>query len=145
MNDLTLDVCILMAGSGIGNKQYRDACRDLMRKMISDANSYLALDERKKIEVQYLQKLKEGTLGHHFVKQMASHGKTVTVPWQNLNRGIAVKLKQKGFTANNEDYKFVVVASGTCCKKLVSHDPHFFNVQYILKQIHIAVLYPDQV
>ena len=145
MDDLTLDVCILISGSGIGDEVYGQDCKDLMKKMISIENYYLALDERGKIKLQYMQKLKWGTLGHHFVQRMADMEKTVIVPWQDLRRSIRVKLEEQGFTRDNEDYKFVVVASGTCCRKLVSHEPHFFNLERILKRIPVIVLWPSEV
>ncbi len=144
MDDLTLDVCVLMSGSGIGNPQYRAICFDLMKKMLDLDNYKLALDKKGQIQHQYLEKNKQGTLGHHFVKQMALRDKTVPIPWSNLNDAIRVKLEEKGFTRNNEDYKYVICASGTCCNKLVSHEPHFFNASHILKKIPVKVFWPDQ-
>jgi hypothetical protein len=75
---------------------------------------------------------------------MATRGKTTEIPLRSINRGIRVKLESKGFTRSNEDYKFVVVAPGTCCKKLITHEPHFFRVQKILNEIGIKVLLPNQ-
>jgi len=144
MGDLTLDVCVLMSGSGIGNRTYEDQCRDLMKKMFSNSNYSLALDNREKIKSQYFQKLKGDTFGHYFVRQMASMEKIVIIPWQDLNRRIRVKLEEQRFTRDNEDYKFVVVASGTCCRKLISHEPHFFNVERVLKKIPVFVLWPSE-
>ena len=144
MDDLTLDVCVLMSGGGIGNPQYRDMCFDLMNRMLDLDNYRLALDERKKIRTQYLAKNGQGTLGYAFVARMASRGKTVPIPWNNLRNSIRVKLEEKGFTRNDEDYKYVICASGTCCNKLVSHEPHFFNVGHILRKIPVGVLLPNQ-
>ena len=144
MYDLTLDVCILISGSGIGNKNYENQCIDLIKRVMSTEKYYLALDKKGKIKFQYIQKLKWGTLGHHFVQRMADMERIKIVPWQDLNRNIRVKLEQQGFTRGDEDYKYVVVASGTCCNKLISHEPHFFNVQHILRKIPVIPLLPHQ-
>jgi len=144
MDDLTLDVCVLMSGSGTGNPQYRDACLDLMKRMLNLDNYKLALDERGKIRKQYLEKNRQGTFGHHFVIKMALTDRTVPIPWCNLCDSIRVKLEERGFTRGNEDYKYVICASGTCCNKLVSHDPHFFNSSHILRRIPVTVLLPDR-
>lgn len=144
MNDLTLDMCILISGSGLGNKVYGKSCRYLMREMVSRENYYLALDDGRRILSQYLRNLKNGVFGYHFIEQMLSREKIVIIPWLSLKRSVAVALREKGFTQDNEDFKFVVVASGTECHKLVSHDPHFFNVQRILKRIPVIVLWPSE-
>lgn len=144
MNDLTLDMCILISGSGFGHNAYETDCTDLMTRMINTKGYYLALDDRGKIMNQYFRNLRYGVLGHHFVQQMLSREKTVTIPWRHLNRGTRVKLETKGFTRDDEDYKFVIVASGTCCRKLVSHEPDFFNVQRILRRIPVFVLWPSE-
>jgi len=148
MEDLTLDVCVLMSGSSISdsntNRKYGKMSFDLMTRMMADDRYFLALDSRKKIETQYLKRLNPQTFGHSFVRQMASMGKTVTVQWQEINRGVRVKLEERGFTRNDEDYGFVVVASGSCCKKLITHERHFFGVARILNSIGLAVLLPNQ-
>lgn len=146
IEDLTLDVCILITGSGISdattNRRYGKECLDLMKRMITQSKYYLALDSRDRIKTQYETKLKPDKYGHYFVKQMATMGRTVKIPWQDLNQGIRVELEVRGFTRDREDYKFVVVSSCTCCKKLVSHEPHFFNIQNILNRIFIRVIEP---
>lgn len=144
MDDLTLDVCVLMSGSGIGNPQYRDTCLDLMKRMLNIDNYKLALDKRRQIKHQYLTKNGEGTFGHHFVIQMVLKDKTVMIPWRSLSNAIRVKLEEKGFTRDSDGYKYVVCASGTCCNKLISHDPHFFNVRRILRKIAVRVVLPHQ-
>ena len=144
MDDLTLDVCVLMSGSGIGNPQYRNTCFDLMNRMLNVDNYKLALDKRGRIEHQYLAKNGQGTFGHHFVIKMALTEKTVTILWPNLSDAIRVKLEEKGFTRDTDDYKYVVCASGTCCNKLISHDPHFFDVGRILRKIPVRVVLPHQ-
>ncbi len=143
MDDLTLDVCILMSGTGIGNPHFRDICFDLMNRMLLDSYE-LALDKKGRIQHQYLKKNKEGTFGHHFVITMILRDKTVPIPWRDINNSIRVKLEEKGFTRDNEDYKYVVCASGTICNKLISHEQHFFNVSSILKKIPVKVLLPNQ-
>lgn len=148
VDDLTLDVCILITGSGVSdcntNAAYGKDCFDLMGRMIDVEEYRLALDKRGKIELQYRQKLSPQHFGHYFLKQMASKEKIVIVSWHALNRGIRVQLAGRGFTHSREDYKFVVVASATCCKKLVSHEQHFFNVQNILRRIPVSALWPHQ-
>jgi hypothetical protein len=144
MDDLTLDVCVLMSGSGIGNTQYQNMCHSLMKRMLDADNYKLALDKKGQIKNQYLNNNKQGTFGHHFVIQMALKEKMVIIPWSSLNNAIRVELEERGFTRNDEDYKYVICASGTCCNKLVSHEPHFFNVSHILKKIPVKVLWPHQ-
>ena len=144
MDDLTLDVCVLMSGSGIGNSQFRNICFDLMKRMLGIDNYRLALDKKGQISHQYLAKNGQGTFGHHFVIQMMLKEKTAIIPWRNIKDAIRVKLEEKGFTRNSEDYKYVICASGTACNKLVSHEPHFFNVRQILKKIPVIVLLPNQ-
>ncbi|MCX6659327.1 MAG: hypothetical protein NTX81_02955 [Candidatus Bathyarchaeota archaeon] len=112
--------------------------------MISNDKYRLALDNRNKIETQYREKLNPQTYGHHFVRQMASMGKTFIVPYTDINRGTRVKLEGRGFTRNNEDYKFVVVATATHSKKLITHEHHFFAVEGILSDIGIAVVLPNR-
>ena len=144
--DLTLDVCILITGSRISDdntdRLYGEDCLSLMKRMVTQDKYHLALDSRNMIQAQYDTKLSPDRYGHYFVRQMATMGKTVTIPWQPLNTGIRVQLHVQGFTRDSEDYKFVVVSSCTCCKKLVSHERHFFNVQRILSRIGITVLLP---
>jgi hypothetical protein len=144
MDDLTLDVCVLMSGSGIGNPKYRDTCFDLMKRMLNMNNYRLALDGKGRIKQQYLTKNRQGTLGHHFVIKMALTEKTVPIPWRNLRDSVRVKLEERGFTRDSEDYKYVICASGTCCNKLVSHEPHFFNVRHILRKVPVKVMLPHQ-
>jgi hypothetical protein len=144
MDDLTLDVCVLMSGSGTGNPKYRDTCLDLMKRMLNMNNYKLALDEKGKIKQQYLTKNGQGTFGHHFVIKMALTEKTVPIPWRNLRDSVRVKLDERGFTRDIEDYKYVICASGTCCNKLVSHEPHFFNVSHILRKVPVKVMLPHQ-
>lgn len=142
VNDLMLDMCVLVSGSGLSDNVYKKQCTDLMKKMINIENYFLALDDRGKVLNQYYTNLKHGVFGYHFIQQMLSREKTVKIPWQDLNQNVRVKLEEQGFTRNDEDYKFVVVASGTCCRKLVSHEPHFFNVKRILKKIPVYILWP---
>jgi hypothetical protein len=143
MEDLVIDVCILMSGSGIGNDKFQSECYTLMKKMISDPDYYLAVDNRKKISQQYDNKCKAGTFGRYFFTLMESKDKVIPIPWIDINKNVKVSLHTKGFTQDNEDYKYVVVANSTCCKKLVSHEPHFFRAQNILKRLPINVLYPQ--
>ena len=135
-----------MSGSNISdatiNRRYGKDSLGLMKNMIAGSRYHLALDSRHKIDMQYRIKLRADTYGHYFVRQMASMGKTITVPWQDLNKGIRVKLETCGFTRDCEDYKYLVVSSSTSCKKLVSHEPHFFDVQRILRKIGINILLP---
>ena len=145
--DLTLDICVLITGSGRSdcntNAMFGKDCLDLMKRMISEDRYRLAFDSRSQVETQYRSRLNPTTFGHYFVRQMATMDKVVKIPWQNLNRGVRVALETRGFTRHSEDYKFVVLASSTCCRKLVSHEPHFLNVQSILRRIDIVVLLPS--
>jgi len=145
LDDLTLDVCVLMSGSGIGNPQFRNICFDLMKRMLGADNYKLALDKKGRISHQYLAKNGQGTFGYYFVIQMMLKEKAVVIGWRDISKAIRVKLEEKSFTRDNEDYKYVVCASGTICNKLVSHEPHFFNVSRILNKIPVKVLLPNQV
>ena len=146
--DLTLDVCVLITGSGNSDpdtcKTYGYDCFQLMKKMVDSDQYYLALDDRNKIKQQYDDKLGP-SYGKYFVKAMAGKDKTITIPWKDLNRGIKVKLAENGFTQDSDDYKYVVVAAGTCCGQLISHERHFFNVKGILRKLNILTLLPHQV
>lgn len=146
--DLTLDVCVLITGSGNSDpgtcKAYGDGCLQLMKKMKDSDQYYLAWDDRNKIKQQYGDKLGP-SYGRYFVKEMADKDKIITIPWQDLNRGIKVKLAENSFTQDSDDYKYVVVAARTCCRQLISHERHFFNVQRILRKIKVLVLLPHQV
>ncbi len=144
MDDLTLDVCVLMSGSSIGDPRHRDECFDLMNRMLHSDSYRLALDERGRIRQQYLAKNRHGTYGHHFVIRMALMNKTVPIPWRNPRDSVRVKLEEQGFTRDGDDYKYVVCAAGTCCRKLISHDPHFFNVSRILRGISVRVMLPHE-
>jgi hypothetical protein len=115
-----------------------------MNRMMSGDGYFLALDKRTKIQTQYNERLNSQTFGNYFVRQMASMGKTTLIEWVQVNKGVRVKLQQCGFTRDCEDYKFIVVASSSCCKKLITHEPHFFGVGRILNSIGVAVLLPNQ-
>lgn len=143
MEDLTLDVCVLMSGSGIGNENYEEMSRGLMLRMLKYEDYKLAIDERGKIAYQYGTKCKGTTLGRYFFKMMEDRNKIIIIKWKELNKGIRVKLEEQGFTRDGEDYKYVVAASGAICKKLVSHEKHFFIVAKILRKIGINILMPD--
>lgn len=125
--DLTIDICVLMSGSRIGNIHYFQSSFDLMKKMESDNKFKLALDQRKKIYNQYLKKLKEGTYGHQWLILMASKKKIRIIPWKYIQRGIKGELERARFPIGTEDFNYVVTAAGTICKFLVSHDPHYSN------------------
>ncbi len=147
MIDLTLDVCILISGSGLGgdNNKYKNSCHDILVGLIGNPELYLAIDKRGKIEYQYRDKLKQGTLGHHFLAQMASMNKIVFIPWQNLDNGTRTQLKEAHF--DPEDYKYVQNASGTKCKILSSHDNSDYSPKVcsiIKKRLGVEVKDPDE-
>lgn len=148
IEDLTLDVCVLMSGSGISDddtcSRYKGMCLELMKRMMAAKGFYLVLDARKKIEIQYESKLRFDTFGHFFVKQMVSQNKVARVPWTDINKGVKVKLECRGFTRDNEDYKFVVASSSSSSKKLITHEAHFFAVRHILKSVPVRVLLPSE-
>ncbi len=85
---------------------------------------------------QYGVKLKQGTFGHHWLRQMAARGKTCIINWQKLDRGTITQLKEAHFdTAVGEDFKYVVTAAGSIDKILVSHDPDYsIKVRRILRK-----------
>jgi hypothetical protein len=101
----------------------------------------LALDKRGKIRHQYENKLKEGTLGHHWLRNLAEKNKIRMVPWTHLDRGVVTALKEAHFdSAVREDFKYVVTAASTECKILSSHDSDYsIKVCRILKR-RLAVL-----
>ena len=53
MEDLTLDICILISGSGIGDECYHKDCETLMEKMLYEDGYYIAIDNKGKIEIDY--------------------------------------------------------------------------------------------
>ena len=124
--DLTIDICVLMSGSGTGNKKYRQTSLALLEKMKGRKYFSLALDNRRKILNQYWEKLK-GTYGEIWIRDMIVKGKINIVPWRNINRSIIVALQEVHFPVGTEDFNYVVTASGTNCKCLVSHDRHYSN------------------
>ena len=79
MIDLTIDVGILMTGSGIGNPENSESCHLLMRQTLDISAWYLALDERGRIRHQYETKMKEGTFGYHWLLEMASRNKIIKI------------------------------------------------------------------
>jgi len=124
--DLTIDICVLMSGSGIGNKNYRQTSLILMKIMKKRKNFSFAVDDRKKIFNQYWQKLK-GTYGESWIRNMIEKEKVKIIPWRHIDRSIKIELRGVRFPIGTEDFNYVVTASGTNCKFLVSHDPHYSN------------------
>jgi len=133
MKDLTIDVGILMTGSGIGNPDNSQSCNLLMKKTMATLNWCLALDKGGKIENQYGTKLGQGTFGHHWLLQMASRDKIKYVTWRSIDRGTITQLKEAHF--DKEDFKYVRTAEATVCKIIVSHDPDYSNrIRRILRR-----------
>ena len=67
----------------------------------------------------YLRKVKELTIRND--EQIDKNIKIVYTPLHGAgNIPIRRILEERGFTRDCEDYKYVIVASNTCCKKLVS-------------------------
>lgn len=125
--DLTVDICVLMSGSNIGNKNYLQPSRTLMKTMKSKKKFFLAVDKKEKILKQYLKNLKQGTYGHQWIREMAEKNKIKVIPWIYINRGIKSALGKARFPVKHEDFNYVVTAAGTNCKFLVSHDPDFYG------------------
>ncbi len=121
--DFTIDVGILMIGSGIGNPDFGGSCKRLMNKIKVTNNWCLALDKRNRIRHQYETKMKHGTFGHHWLREMATNNKIVLMPWRCIDRGTKTALKEEHF--DKEDFKYIETAAETKCKHLLSHDPDY--------------------
>jgi hypothetical protein len=131
--DFTIDVCILMDGSGIGDNENYVPCRSLMNRTITDLEWFIALDDGKIIENQYVSKLREGTFGHHWLIEMAKNDKIKWIKWREIDRGTITALKEVHF--DKEDFKYVKTAACTICKIIVTHDPDYsVKVCKILKR-----------
>ena len=144
MIDLTVDVCVLMSAAAPGDSDLCCDCEHLLQRMMGSPNYALAVDNGDRIATQYLEKCKNGTTGHHFYITMVNRDKLIEIPWRPLNQGVKVRLNNRGFTQNSDDYKYVVVAQGTGCKAIATHDPHFAGVQSILRRIPVYALLPSQ-
>ena len=107
-----------------------------MKRMLKRDEYTLAIDSRGKIENQYSKRLKHGTFGHSWVKEMSSQGRVKIVPWQHIDQGTRTKLIEAHFDSSaGEDFKYVVTASATESKVLVSHDPDYSpKVRSILRK-----------
>jgi len=134
--DLTLDIDVLMRGSGIGNPEYHSSCLQLMKEMDSKEKFLVALDSKGKIAHQYGKILRQGTYGHSWLIHMAAKNKTKIILWRSLDKGTQVKLREAHFDSSvGEDYKYVVTAAGSDCKLLVSHDSDYTKkVRTILRK-----------
>ena len=73
MNDLTVDVGVLMSGSGLGAYEHYEYSNQLMQLMM-DSGIYLVVDKEGMIRAQYAQKMQPPTFGQQWVRQMASRG-----------------------------------------------------------------------
>ncbi len=140
MKDLTVDVGILMTGSGLNDDhRYADSCQSLMKQMRDRVEAYLVLDMGERIRSQYERKMVHGTLGHEWVRQMAKADKISIVKLGQFNRGVRTALKQAHF--DPEDFKYVRTAAESCSKRLVSYDPDYSpKVRRILKSRVVGVV-----
>jgi hypothetical protein len=133
---LTVDIGVLMSGSKLGDLVNSSTSFALMKNMLKAKTQSVALDSRGKIKHQYNIKLKNGTFGRSWLQLMASQGKVFIVPWKILDRGTKTQLKEAHFDNQvGEDLKYIITASGTPCKHLISHDPDYSpRVRKILKK-----------
>ncbi|MFC1605223.1 hypothetical protein ACFL5F_09380 [Planctomycetota bacterium] len=141
MKKLTIDVGVLIDGSGIGSvPEYGKPSNDLMKRVSDQQLCHIAVDHKGKIMYQYKSKLKEGTFGHHWICELASRDMIRPVRSLHFTRGVVTKLKEAHF--DPEDYKYVVTAGATISKVLVSHDPDYSpKVCSILKkELDVRVL-----
>ncbi len=133
VKDLTVDVGVLMSGSKLGDPPNYRKSKLLMDVMMSIKDARLLMDDRGRINNQYSSKMVQGTVGHSWVRQMATKGKVVFVRWRRMDRGTTTKLKEAHF--DPEDVKYVRTAAESSSKKLVSHDPDYSpSVQRVLKK-----------
>ncbi|MCH8152761.1 MAG: hypothetical protein IH830_10375 [Planctomycetes bacterium] len=140
MKDLTVDVGILMTGSGLSDDdRYADSCQSLMKQMRGRDEAYLVLDSGKLISSQYDRKMRHGTFGHEWVRQMAKADKISIVKLGQFNRGVRTALI--GVSFSREDLRYVRAAAESCSKRLVSHDPHYSpKVRTILRRRVVGVV-----
>ncbi len=140
MKDLTVDVGILMTGSGLSDDdRYADSCQSLMKQMRDRDEAYLVLDKGNLIRSQYDRKMRHGDFGHEWVRQMAKVGKINMVKLGEFNRGVRTALKEVSFS--KEDLRYVRIAAESRSKRLVSHDPHYSPpVRKILRRKAVDVV-----
>ena len=144
MIDLTVDVCVLMSGSNIGgDPKFSGACIAFMKKSLKKKLIYIALDERGKIIKQYNDKLKEGTYGQYWLKQMVLSDRIKPISWNPLDRGTRTALEEAHFDL--EDYKYVITAKSTMVKTITTHDKDYSSkVRRIIKnRLGIKVQWPQ--
>ncbi len=133
MKDLTIDVNVLMGGSGTGNQQNYHSCYSLMQRTMNTLNWFLALDNGGIIRTQYENKLRHGTYGYYWLLEMAKRDKIRPVEWGDIDRGTRTQLKEVHF--DPEDFKYVRTAAVTVCKIIVSHDDDYSTkVRRILRR-----------
>lgn len=145
MIDLTIDVCVLISGSGKGgDRKVSNSCKSFMKKALKKDALGLALDKRGKIRHQYESKLTEDSYGFYWLKEMASKERIAIVPWRNLDRGTSTALKEAHF--DPEDYTYVITSASSECKTIATHDPDYTDkVRRILsRRIHVAVKWPQE-
>jgi len=136
--DLTIDICVLMSGSGIGNKNYYQTSSILMKIMKKNKKFYLAIDSRGKILNQYLRILKQGTFGHQWLIEMLGKNRIKKIPWIHIHHGLIAELAKARFV-RGEDLNYVVTSAGSKCKFLVSHDPDYSNQVCIILSRRLGV------
>lgn len=141
--DLTVDVGVVMSGSGLGAPEHRQSSLDLMKAVESETAFLLALDSKGRIRHQYNLMVKRG-FGYYWLQRLAAKGSITVVKWKRLNRGAVVALVERHF--DPEDMKYVETAAGTSCKILVSHDPDYSpSVRKVLrKSLGVKVLHAKE-
>jgi hypothetical protein len=137
--DLTIDVGVLMAASGVGAYEHHDSSLKLANRILTEDSWCLAVDSKGRIQYQYEEKLGSQTFARKWLSQLASADKIIPVPSKAMSRGIRTALKEKHF--DPEDYKYAENAANSSCKELVSHDPDYSPpVRKILKKVGVKVM-----
>ena len=144
MAELTIDICILRSGSGIGNTKYYESSNSFMRRFLEIDTLYLALDERGRIRHQYDTQLKEGIFGHHWLSRMADRDRIAMIPWQRIDRGTRTALQEAHF--DPEDFKYVETSAATDTKTISTHDPDYTRrvCRILRRRLEVEVVGPQE-
>jgi len=142
MRDLTVDICVLIAASGPHTHygtQKTDSLQ-LLTAMEREDGWSLAYDPR--IASQYTASLGHGQFGHHWLAHMLAAKKAFRVPPLARHRKRQVHATLRCAKLNDEDGKYVEVASQTRCNRLVTHDKHSFTSSacQVLRAIPVYVV-----
>jgi predicted nucleic acid-binding protein len=141
-SDLTVDVGVLMAASGLTSALYQQSSLNLAIRIESTADWGIAMDRKGLIRHQYSEKLRQDTFGHFWLIRLASLNKIAMID-SRIDRGTRVRLDESHF--DMEDRKYVATAAQTECRILISHDDDYSpGVRAVLKKIGVSVLSAQQ-